>query len=147
MSVKRPCSSSAMDAYLYGTFREVVAVVATRAQTIAEWATPSFSSSPPKVVNVRPRHVELLDHIGQSRLSLSFSIADTVPHVGISPPVVTPLSSSMLGDAAHSLAHQVLRLLVFAGVDLLMPNFQAASVFYLARSMLEGKEAMPSMEV
>ena len=146
--VRRPCSSSAMDAYLYGASGEVVAAVATRAQTTAQSVAPSSSSTPPPaVVGTRPRHMGLPDHIGQSRLPLSFGIADTAPPVHISPPVVHPSSSLMSGDAAHSLAHKVLQLPVFAGVDFLTPGFQAASVFHLAGSMLEGKVPMPSQEV
>lgn len=144
---RRPCSSFAMDGYLYGAFGEVVAAVATRAQTTAQSVAPSSSSSPPIVDGVRPRHVGLPDHIGQSRLPLSFSIADTAPPVGISPPVVTPPSSSVSGEAAHSLAYKVLRLPVFSGMDFLTPNFQAASVFHLVGSMLEGKVPIPSLEV
>ena len=146
--VRPPPSSAAMDAFLYGASGEVVAAVATRAQTTAQSVAPTSSSPPPPVVvGGRPRHVGLPDQIGQSRLPLSFSIADTVPPVGIPRPVVSPPSSSTSVDAAHSLAYKVLRLPVFAGMDFLTPDFQAASVFHLAGSMLEGKVPIPSMEV
>ncbi len=137
-------SSSTMDAYLYGASGEVVAAVATRAQTTAQQVEPS-STVPGS--SGRPRHMGLPDHIGQSRLPLSFSIADAATTSAA--PTPTPLSpiTSSQADAAHTLAYKVLRLPVFAGVDFMTPDFQPSSVFHLAGSMLEGKVPMPSLEV
>jgi hypothetical protein len=58
-----------------------------------------------------------------------------------------PHVSSTQGDAAHSLAHKVLAIPVFVGVDFMAPNFHPSSVFHLAGNMLEGKVPMPSLEV
>ena len=62
-----------MEAYFYGASGEVVAAVATRAQTTAQAVAPSSTVSG---ASGRPRHTGLPDHIGQSRLPLSFTIAD-----------------------------------------------------------------------
>ena len=94
-----------------------------------------------------PRHAGLPDHIGQSRLPLSFTIADAATSSAAPPPVTVPQVSPIHGDAAHSLAYKVLRLPVFAGVDFMTSDFHPSRVFHLAGSMLEGKVPMPSLEV
>ena len=142
--VRHPDSSSVMDAYLYGASGEVVAAVATRAQTTAQSVSPA---SIPATSGNRPRHGGLPDHIGQSRLPLSFTLADAGGSSAAHPPVPVPHVSPIHGDAAHSLAYKVLQLPVFAGVDLMTPNFHPSGVFHLAGSMMEGKVPMPSLEV
>ena len=142
--VRNRGSSSAMDAYLYGASGQVVAAVATRAQTTAHAVAPSLA---PTHSGGRPRHVGLPDHIGQSRLPLSFTIADAATSSAAPPPSATSQTSSTHRDVAHSLAYNVLRLTVFAGVDFMTPDFHPASVFHLAGSMFEGKVPIPSLEV
>ena len=89
----------------------------------------------------------LPDHIGQSRLPLSFNNADAAPS-SVAPPLTSvPQASSTHKDATQSFAYKVLQLLVFAGVDFLTPDFQPANVFHLVGSMLEGKVPMSSLEV
>lgn len=102
-----------MDAYLYGAAGEVVATVATPAQTTAQTVSPS--SSVPGTSG-RPRHVNLPDHIGQSRLPLSFGIADAAASGTASSFTTAPAVSTSPVDAAHFLAYKVLRLPVFAEV-------------------------------
>ena len=142
--VWRPGSSSAMDAYFHGALGQVVAAVSTRAQTTAQGVAPPLA--PASSVG-RPRHAGLPDHIGQSRLPLSFSTADAVTSGAVPTPTTVPQVTSTRGDAAHSLAYKVLQLPVFTGTDLLTLDGPPARVFHLAGSMLEGKVPMPSLEV
>ena len=137
-------SPSSTDDFLFGASGEVLAAVATRAQTIAQTGSPP--TVPVDTVS-RPRHAGLPDQIDQSRLPLSFGVAETsIPRQSPTPTSLS-VDVSTRGDAAHSLAYKVLRLPVFAGVDFLTPDFQPSSVFHLAGSMLEGKVSMPSLEV
>ena len=114
-SVRRHRSSSTMDAFLYGASGQVSATVAPCAQTTAQVVAPS---STPVVSSGHPRHVKLPDHIGQSRLPLSFSIADAAPAI-TAPSTSMPQTLSTHRDAAYSLAYKVLQLPVFARVDFL----------------------------
>lgn len=139
-----PGSSSTMGTYFHGALGQVVAAVATRAQTTAQTVAPP--SVPVSSVG-RPRHGGLPDHIGQARLPLSFSTADAVTSGAVPTRTTVPQVSSTHGDAAHSLAYKVLQLPVFTGADLLTLDSPPARVFHLAGSMLEGKVPMPSLAV
>ena len=74
--VRRHGSSLVINAYLYGASGQVSVAIATRAQTSAQVVTPAAT---PLAGSGRPWHVGLPDHIGQSRMPLSFNIADAVP--------------------------------------------------------------------
>ena len=135
-SIQRQGSSSTMDAYLYGASRQVIAAVAIRTQATANAVAPFLT---PVGIGERPRHVGLPDHIGQSRLPLSFTITDAATSGVAPPPASVPQAPPIQADAAHSLAYKVLRQPVFAEVDFMTPQFHPSSVFHLAGSMIEGR--------
>ena len=136
--------TSTSDIYMFGASGEMMAAVATRAQAAAKVVTPAVDESTDLG---RTRHSGSPDHIGQARLPLSFGLADTAsapqPHVSALARDEEPVAR----DSVHTLAHKVLQMPMFSSIDVLASDFKPARVFHLAGQMLEGKVAMPSLEV
>ena len=92
------------------------------AQTAVPLSTPMASSG-------CPCHIGVPDQIEQSRLLLSLGVADAVSFDLVAIVTTTSHATSDYGDATHSLAYMVLRLLVLSGVDIHTSGFRSSVDF------------------
>ena len=107
------------DVYMFGASGEMAAAVATRAQTLAN---PVVSTTAGPQENMRARHSGLLDHIGQARLPLSFTLADAGSAARPDMPASAHDDTIVARDLAHTLAHKVLQMPIFSGLDMMTPD-------------------------
>ena len=131
------------DPFAYGAAGQVVGAAATRSQTGA------LPPPPPMVplTNVdewRSRYKGPADAIGQTRLPMTFDMAD----------VMTPTPGKILSkgkvstvveeDVLKGLALKVLQVPLFSGAQLQHTEFDPAVVYYMAGKIMAGKATMPA---
>jgi len=119
-----------------GALGEMVAAVATRSQLKTPSGMPDILRDPVLVQDeFTTRHKGPTDNIGQSRLPFTFGLADVAtkqPHDRIS----NEENTSMMEDMVKELAGKVLEVLLFSGIQLQCPDFDAAIAYHMAGKMM-----------
>ena len=141
------CTSSLQplgyDRFEYGALGEMMVSVATRSQL----KTPSetLNSVRDQVAHDEPnaRHKGPANNIGQSRLPLSFGLADLA---STSSQGTTSKDNEVhvREDMLKGLARKVLEMPLFSGFQLQHPNFDAALVYHMAGKMFQGTMQIPA---
>ncbi len=131
------------DRFEYGAIGEVVAAVATRSQVQASSNMDGEvrNSVPQGEPNVR--HKGPADSIGQSRLPLTFGLADVVAtpsQVG----AIQKEDAAGREDVVKSLALKVLEIPLFSGIQLQSGDFDASAVYHMAGKMMQGTVPVPA---
>ena len=98
-------------------------------------ATPSTTGE--SVASLRAWDNTLANEIGQTRLPLSFELANVVQSISDCHPNDEVLNTTT--NMAHTLASKVLHTPLFMEMEWSLLEFQHAKVFYLAGRTLEGK--------
>ena len=122
------------DPFEYGTAGQVISAVATRSQT-GEPQVPTIAVDPLGGVTQGARHKGLMDGIGQSRLPMTFGLADVAPNL----PQGTPGGNDTEEGVVKSLALKVLRVPLFSGAQLQYPKCDLAAVYLMAGKIMQGK--------
>jgi len=95
----------------------------------------------------RIRHSSLSDHISQTRLPLSFDLADATFTTHSHIPTTKLQGRTTSKDLAYTLAYKVLQISMFFSIKMLASNFAPAQVFHLVGKMLKDKVSLPSLDV
>ena len=98
----------------------------------------SVASSEPNVRFKGPA-----DNIGQSRLPLTFGLADVVasPSLGAH---VKRRDAHVEEELVKNLARKVLEIPLFSGIQLQRQDFDASAVYHMAGKMMQGTVQMPA---
>jgi hypothetical protein len=97
------------------------------------------------VESLRARNSGHVYQIGQTRLSLSFGLADVAHSVGSHNSHVN--ASDSVVDVVHTLVSKVLHTPLFTVMEYSSSAIQLAKVFYIAGRILEGKIPLISLTV
>ena len=141
-----PTSSSSkpgLDRFEYGALGEVVAAVATRSQGSSLPVAPMVEENSATQGRPHVRHQGPSDSIGQSRLPLTFGLADVVTGPSLET-ISSERDSAKEGDMVKSLAFKLLEVPLFSGVQLQRENFDSAAVYHMAGKMMQGIVQMPA---
>ena len=114
-------------------------MVATRSQTGAP-QVPTVAVDPLGRVTQGARHKGPVDGIGQSRLPMTFGLADVAANL----PQGTPGGNDTKEGVVKSLALKVLQVPLFSGAQLHYPEFDPAAVYLMAGKIMQGKAVVPA---
>ena len=117
----------------------MISAVATRSQTGAP-QVPTIAVDPLGRVTQGARHKGPVDGIGQSRLPMTFGLADVAANL----PQGTPGGNDMEEGVVKSLALKVLQVPLFSGAQLHYPEFDPAAVYLMAGKIMQGKAVVPA---
>ena len=127
------------DPFEYGATGQVIGAVATRSQTEAP-QIPTVVVVPLGRVTQGARHKGPVDGIGQSRLRVTFGLADVAANL----PQGTPGGSDTEEGVVKSLALKVLQVPLFSGTQLQYPEFDPAAVYLITGKIMYGKAVVPA---
>lgn len=106
-------------------------------------ATPSITTK--FVKSLRAHGNDPVDQIGQTRLLMSFGLADVIQSInGRNSSMENP---NLATDMVHTLASKVLHIPLFAVMEWSSPDIQPAKVFHLVGKILEEKTSLFSLVV
>ena len=119
----------------------MISAVATRSQTKAPQA-PTLVVDPMVIVKQGTQHKGPTDGIGQSRLPMTFGLADVAAAISHG----TPSGSDTISeeDIIKGLALKVLQVPFFSGFQLQRPRFDPAIVYLMASKIMQGKVHLPT---
>ena len=129
------------DPFEYGAAGQVISAVATRSKTGAPQA-PTVVVDPMVRVEQGTRHKGPTDGIGQSRLPMTFGLADVAVAMSHSTPSGSHTNSKE--DIVKGLALKVLQVPLFSGIQLQRPRFDPAVVYLMANKIMQGKVHLPT---
>ena len=127
------------DPFEYGAASQVIGAVATRSQTGAPQVS-TVAVDPLGRVTQGARHKGPVDGIGQSRLPMTFGLADVAANL----PQGTPGGNDTEEGVVKSLALKVLQVPLFSGAQLQYPEFDPVAVYLMAGKIMQGKAAIPA---
>ena len=136
-------SQQGQDRFEYGAVGEMTAAVATRAQMKTPSSVPMVGGDSVAPKEPIVRHKGPADSIGQSRLPLSFGLADVAPRQ-FDLQINKEAETSMQEDMVKGLALKLLEIPLFSGVQLQRTDFDVAAVYHMAGKMMQGKVHMPA---
>ena len=113
--------------------------MATRSQTGVPHV-PTVAVDPLGRVTQGARHKGPVDGILQSRLSMTFGLAD----IAATLPQGTPGGNDTEEGVVKSLALKVLEVPLFSGAQLQYPKFDPATVYLMAGKIMQGKAVVPA---
>ena len=122
------------DPFEYGTIGQVISAVAARSETGAP-QVPAIAIDPLGRVTQGARHKGSVDGIGQSRLPMTFGLADVASNL----PQRTPGGNDTGEGVVKSLALKALQVPLFSGDQLQYPEFDPATVYLMAGKIMQGK--------
>src|SRR6478672_1209406 len=142
-STYSPSPPHRQDRFEYGAFGEVVAAAATTSQMNGPYKTSDVVDDSVAQGGPNVRHKGPADSIGQSRLPLTFGLADVMasPSQGAH---VKRGDAYVEGDLVKSLALKVLEIPLFSGVQLQRQDFDASAVYHMAGKMMHRTVQMPA---
>ena len=117
----------------------MISAVATRSQ-IGAPQVPTVAVDPLGRVTQGARHKGPVDGIGQSRLPMTFGLADVAANL----PQGTPGGNDTEEGVVKSLALKVLQVPLFSGAQLHYPEFDPAAVYLIAGKIMQGKAVVPA---
>lgn len=122
----------------------MVVAVSTHAQTVAKTVASTISEP---LESSCAHHSGIVDQSRQAHLPLSFGLADapSVAHGYVATPAHN--GEAISRDLAHTLAYKVLQMSIFLNIELMMPDFKPTWIFHLVGKILEGKMAMPFLNL
>ena len=134
-SSEHKATSSTPDYYMFEASGDLVSSTAvTRAQSVSRAMPLTIGES---VDNLQARNIGPTDQIGQTRLPLSFGLANDVQSFKDRHSSLEALNPAT--DMVHTLASKVLHTPLFISMECLSSDIQAAQVFHIGSRILEGK--------
>ena len=135
---------SGYDRFEYGAHGEMMAAATTRSQLNIPSRPIDISRDSTLIQNESStRHKGPADNIGQSRLPLTFGLAD-VATKSLHDRSANEEKTSVMDDVIKELALKVLEIPLFAGIQLQRADFDAATVYHMAGKMMQGKVQLPA---
>ena len=132
------------DRFEYGAQGELMAAATTRSQLKTPSQASDILRDPVLVDNERgARHQGPADNIGQSRLPLTFGLADVATKL-LHDQSPNEDKTSEEEDMVKKLALKVLEIPLFSGMQVQSSNFDAATVYYMAGKIMQGKVQLPA---
>ena len=127
------------DPFEYGAAGQVISAVATWSQTGAP-QVPTVAVDPLGRVTRGARHKGPVDGIRQSRLPMTFGLADVAANL----PQGTPGGNDTEEGVIKSLALKILQVPFFSGAQLQYSKFDPAAVYLMAGKTMQGKAIVPA---
>ena len=121
----------------------MMGAVATRSQVKTPSSVPMVVGDLVASKESIVRHKGPADNIGQSRLPLSFGLADVAPKQ-CDLQIPKEAETSMQEDRVKGLALKLLEIPLFSGVQLQCPDFDVAAVYHMVGKMMQGKVNLPA---